>query len=267
MGESEREPGGQPSVPLQMIVTTWAAYYFDSLLINPCSWVKVYGPAGHTINCTVLPGVEMIGLANPDDTTPLPSILYPGNGQSYGSDSTYPAILNDDGYTWFLVRGKFSATTKAASELFFTSVQAEDANGDGNSVSKQPSFQLYSDGNPSCDPTVHFEGYNYTTGAPADGLTPCCIYVQADPGKSGGYVRVQITDKNSSAQIVGAPETRQPQWLDVPLESDGTAAILIVDPKDEAVPFTIGLPYAQGTNHLGPFTMYFHSFPYLPGSQ
>jgi hypothetical protein len=208
----------------------------------------------------------MIGLADPDDTTQLPSILYPGDGQSYGSD-TYSPMLNDDGYTWFLVRAPYSATSQMASESFFTSVQAEDANGDGNSVSKQPAFQLYSDGNPSSDPTVSFNSYNYTTGAPADGLTPCCIYVQADPKSSGGYVRVQIADKESSASIIGAPPTRVPQWRDVPLERDGTAAILIVDPKDEAVPFTIGLPYAQGTNQLGPFTTYFHSFPYVPGRE
>lgn len=265
MGETKRERDGEPSVPLQMIVTTGAAYYAKHYLINPCNWVKVYGPPGETIDCTVSYGLEMIGVPDPGDTTQLPSILYPGNGQSYGSD-TYSPALNEAGFTWFLVRAKQSTVSQATSELLVGTVYADVHKDPNNSIAKMPTFGLYLDGNPNNDPTVHFEGYNYTTGAPADGLTPCCIYVQADddPSKSGGVVRVEIKDKTSSAAIVGAP-TAHPLWLDVALESDGTAAILIVDAKAEAVPFTIGLPYAEGTNLLGPFTMYFDSFPYVPG--
>lgn len=255
MAGTTRDTGENATVPLRMIVTSRAAYYADGISLKPCNWVKVDGPAGHTMNCNLSSGGEIIGLNDPNDGSQLPSILYGGDGTSYGTGPYLPT-LDENGFTWFLVRGENPSLPHAASELLVVTVNVTDENDDSNTATKYPTFQDYSDANPQNDPNQHLVGYDYTTGAPADGVTPCCLYVQADSA-SWGVVRVTVTA--GSATVVGSPP-EHPHWNDVNLQSDGCATILLVDTNAESVKFTIGLPKAPGTDQLGPFTLDFLSF-------
>lgn len=259
MGGTKRETAGHDAVALQAIVTTQAAYYYaDGISLKPCNWVKVYGAPGHTVVCNVTAGGAIIGLSDPNDGSQLPGILNDGDGASYGT-GPYRPMLDADGFTWFLIRGTRSISTQtqaSASNLLLIAGTVADQDDPNHPVSIFPSFQDYWDANPQNDPNQHFVGYAYMSGAPSDGVTPCCVQVKADSA-DWGFVRVTV---NGHATVVGAT-SEYPQSRDVNLQSDGCASILLVDTAAESVQFTIALPNAPGTDQLGPFTVRFQAFP------
>ncbi|HVW53572.1 MAG TPA: hypothetical protein VHC91_24720 [Trinickia sp.] len=258
MGGAKRDTAGHDTVSLQAIVTTQAAYYYaDGISLKPCNWVKVHGAPGHTMICNVTVGGEIIGSSDPNDGSQLPGILMAGEGTSYGT-GPYRPMLNADGFTWFLIRGTRSKSTLAsASNLLLISGSVADQDDPDHPVSLSPSFQDYWDANPQNDPNQHFVGYAYTSGAPSDGVTPCCVQVKAD-SSDWGVVRVAVT--SGHATIVDA-SSEHPQWRDVKLQSDGCATILLVGKTEESVQFTMTLPNAPGTYQLGPFAVRFQAFP------
>lgn len=260
MDGMKRETGEHDAVPVQAIVTAQAAYYYaEGTSFKPCNWVTVYGAPGHTVICNVGAGGEIVGASDPSDTSQLPSILHDGDGVSYGT-GPYTPILNRRGVTWFLIRGTRPPSAHAyASNLLSIEGDVADQDDPAHPATLSATFRDYWDANPQNDPDEHFIGYAYTTGAVADGLTPCCIYVKAD-SQDLGFVRVTVSGElpgtKCSASIVGAPPAH-PDWCDVKLQSDGSATILLVDTVAELVSFTLGLPNAPGTDQLGPFAMRF----------
>lgn len=260
LSDNKHETKEHATVDLQMIATSQAAYYADHFPLKPCNWVKVYGPPGHTLTCNISAGEgEIIGLSNPSDNSQvsqLPSILYDGDGTSYGA-GPYSPTLDTKGVTWFLVRGRYSSKNHAMSELAVITVNAKDQQDEENSATKEPTFQNYWDANPQNDPNQHFICYNYTSRVPADGATPACIYIKADSA-SPDVVRVNVTEGN--ATVIGAPP-KHPHWRDVTLDGNGYATILLVNKAAESIKFTIGLPNVPGTDQLGPFKVDFYSFP------
>lgn len=248
MGSDNREATAPPTGTPAIISTAQAAYYAEGTSLQPCCWVNVYGPPGDTMVCNVSENATLL--------VPPPQ-SYDGDGASYGT-GPYNAILDVNGMASFIVRAQFpSPSINARSNLLLVTASARDPRG-GPPLFGYPTFQPYTDANPQNLKTEHFVAYNYTTGAPADGLTPCCIYVKADSAK-WGVVQIDIVTKNSLAKVVGA--TRE-GWVN--LQSDGSAVIVLTDIKAEIVQFTIGLPHAPGTDQLKPFTVNFCEYPGYP---
>lgn len=250
MDDAERESGGKPTVPVRMWITSPAAYYDESLSIRPCNWVKVHGPRGHTMNCSVAMGGEIVAPRDRDD---IPGTLYNGDGIPLDT-GPYQPVLDEHGFAWFLVRARSPALHKRVSGLLTVSTTVWDQDDPDNSDTKSPSFQDYKDATAHDRPNEHFIGYASTTGAPADGVTPCCIYVMTDQSGTAGMLRVTIV--TGSATVFGVVPTN-PRQYDVPLESDGCAAVSIVDALAEPVECTVRLLNVPGTDQLAPIAMHF----------
>ncbi|WP_442808618.1 hypothetical protein [Trinickia soli] len=239
MDSDNREPAGQAPASVKVVATTLAAYYIDDNSLNPCCWVNVYGPPGDTVYCD-LTGGELI--------VPPPDNLYDGDGTSYGT-GTYKATFDiNGGGVAFVVRAPYSLALNDISKLFSIVVTAKDPSG-GPTATGNPSFQKYTDANPYNHPNKHLVGYNFTTGAAADGIAPCCVYVKADSNK---WKIVTVTVDGSATIFPTKSQTR-----DVELEEDGTAVIVIVDKTAEIVNVNVSLPHSPGTDALGPFQVSF----------
>ncbi|CAB3716827.1 hypothetical protein [Trinickia soli] len=240
MDSDNRDPAGQAPASVTVVATTLAAYYIDDNSIKPCCWVNVYGPPGDTVYCD-LTGGELI--------VPPPGNLYDGDGTSYGTGPYKTTFDNNGGGVAFLVRAPYSLAPPDVSKLFAIVVTAKDPSG-GPTATGNPSFQKYTDANPYNHPNKHLVGYNFTTGAAADGVAPCCVYVKADSDK-WKVVRVSV---DGSATIVASGGSQQ---RDVELEEDGTAVIMIVDKTAETVNVNVSLPNSPGTEALAPFQVSF----------
>lgn len=91
---------------------------------------------------------------------------------------------------------------------------------------------------------------NHSTGAPADGLTPCSVYLKTAPSSGGKLnaaitlVRVRITSASGSAAIVGYEGS---SMADILLNSDQSAEIDIVSSAAESVSVELSLPESSGS--------------------
>lgn len=254
MGGAKHESGGKPTVPVKLWITSPAAYYDDSLSVSPCNWVKVHGPRGHTMSCNVGAGGEIVA---PSDPQNVPGTLYSGDGIPLGT-GPYEPVLDEHGFAWFLVRARSPALPKRVANLLMVPTTVWDRDDPDNSDTKNPSFQDYTDAGAHDRSNEHFIGYASTTGAPADGVTPCCIYVMTDQSGKAGTLRVTIV--TGSATVFGVQPTN-PRQYDVPLENDGCAAVTIVDTIAEPVQCTVRLLNVPGTDQLAPITMRFVTVP------
>lgn len=250
MDSDNREPAGQAPASVTVTATTLAAYYIDDNSLKPCCWVNVYGPPGDPVSCDLTDG-ELI--------VPPSGNLYDGDGTSYGTGPYVPKFDNNGAGVAFLVRAPYSSAPNDVSKLFAIVVNAKDLKG-GPVATGNLAFQKYTDANPYNHSNKHLVGYNFTTGAAADGIAPCCVYVKADSDK-WGVVRVSV---DGSATIVasGGLQTR-----DVNLAEDGTAVIMIVDKTAETVNVNVSLPRSPGTDALSQFQVSFAAVPKVSASE
>lgn len=256
MSRAKHDAAGQPSAPIQLSVSTGAAYFDGSLSIAPCDWVKVSGPPGHTMSCSVAAGGEIIGLPDPKDESGFPSALYDGglsSGISYGT-GPYPPVLDENGFAWFLVRCSSDNARRALLELLEVTVTVFDQKDAANSAQQFPVFQDYTSANSNTNRNEHFVAYNYTTGAPADGATPCSLNLitdqkTTDPANVG---HVQVTVSGSATVFGFSPTNHEasPKQYKIPLGADGCAAVQILDRTAETVTCTVVLLGVPGSDHL-----------------
>ncbi|MFM0229469.1 hypothetical protein [Paraburkholderia sediminicola] len=237
---------GAVTVPLQLTTTQNAAYTSSDLPdMSPCNWATVYGPEGHTADCSVGSGGE---IWSPDGKT------------SYGTGPYSPTLEFDPDVKHGLARFRITAkdsTFAAAEKLLAVTVFAQDRQDPSNQApAGSATFQEFYDGG-----DTHFVGYNYTSGAPNDGVTPCSVYMQVDPEVDGKdritYVLVTV---DGHATIKNA-DPQYPQWRKVPLSSDGCATVDILDKTVEVVNVTLGLPQSPDSDSIGPFQIGFTVFP------
>jgi len=98
---------------------------------------------------------------------------------------------------------------------------------------------------------IEFIAYNYTTGAPADGKTPCTVYLMVDR-KPNDVSKVRIHVDNG-ALIKGYYH----DTADIPLGADGSATIEITNVNDGKVSVILtSAPFASDNDQVN-FDIFF----------
>lgn len=226
---SASTPSGRLNRPLQVNATQGAAVTdLNSLPLQPCNWVSVYGEPGQHI------------IANVD--TPL-------NIPEADNSSYYDFHLNEQGYANFRVVCTHHAEARAAYILYLY-----DDDNPQNHVERPLTFAPYFVGNGA------ITAYNYTVGAPANGLTPCSIYVVVDMSAHSSVNSISVrVDQN--AVIANSPDPSQ-KIFNVPLDSDGCATINITNKFSEEVFTSLTLSQSPDGEHIS-FKLPFITFPSL----
>lgn len=197
---------------LQLCVSTGAAVTdYEAIHVHPYNQGVVSGPPGTTVV------LQMSGKALFNETM----------------STTYETNLNEEGLAYF----KAMATKNGLVEI--SSYKKRNPGDNSGLVSCY--FSNYVTGNDKI-PYV-----NYTTRAPANGKTPCSLYIKTATlpamitGQELSVIRVNVS---GSAEIVGYPGCRT---ADIHLHTDKSAEIDIINIVAEEVVVTISLPESSGS--------------------
>lgn len=102
---------------------------------------------------------------------------------------------------------------------------------------------------------IEFIAYNYTTGAPADGKTPCTVYLMVDR-KPNDVSKVRIHVDNGAVINGYYHDT-----ADVTLDSDGSATIEITNNNEGKTSVTLtSAPFASDNDRVN-FDIFFKKQP------
>lgn len=203
---------------LSMIISTGAANTdYDTIHLHPYNQGVVKGPAGATAILSV------VGDAVFDET---------GRG-------IYQPVLNESGESRFKLRSVVQGTSE---------ISAEAMSNPGVGVSQFVRFGAYTKGN------GNIQYLNYSTGAPANGETPCSVYLKTaqSSGLHAEITRVRVT-VSGSAVIDGYSG----QSADILLNSDKSAEIDIKNTVAETVRVELSLPESSGS--INRFSLVFNS--------
>lgn len=210
---------------LQVSVTNGAAHPSDDYPhLRPCNHGTIFGPPGWPVTASVTTGAVIAEATGKDPTT-------------------YQTILDKDGLAHFRV----SSQTES-----LITVVASSATLAGASPVANMTFDEYYDG------SAGIEGYNYSTHAPSDGVTPCSICAVVVASLKTDELTVTV---DGGARIKNA-DPENPQTRDVPLNDDGSASVDITDTTAETVNVTM---FVRG--QPGPpvkFSLQFVTFPPPP---
>lgn len=193
---------------LSMIISTGAVNTdYDAIHLYPFNQGSIRGPAGATVILSV------VGKAVFDES---------GTG-------TYQPVLNESGQSSFKLRSAVQGNAE---------VSAEAASNPGSSIQQIVRFGAYTKGN------GNIQYLNYSTGAPANGLTPCSVYLKTaqSSGLRAEITRVRVT-VSGSAVIDGYSG----QSADILLNSDKSAEIDIINSVAETVNVELSLPESSGS--------------------
>lgn len=176
---------------------------------NAYSAVTVFGPPGQQVFVSVSD----------------PALIYTPSGTG---EDTVSGPLDENG----IARYKVYQPSLAAGAGISTLVAAQPGPGDTSNVAPadgQATFLDYQTG------PGDIIGYAHTTGAAADGVAPCSVYIKADPSTSATSVRVTLT---GNAVIKGHPHLP----ADIPLSPDTKfCSFDVTDMHAEPVTVTIEL--------------------------
>lgn len=164
--------------------------------LNPQNIVTIYGLPGNKFYATT-----SIGAFIADDNVDVDQITL---------------TLDEAGKGNFYVRSPFEHKNIENSEEFSAVLMIYPQ----EDINKVISFPLIFGNYRQSDEAIVFTAYNYTTGAPADGKTPCSIYLFIDREHNGdiNQIRVRV---NNNALIDGYNK----DWADIPLKEDGSATV------------------------------------------
>ena len=190
----------------------------------PCDQVCVYGPSNVIVSAAV--GIGM-------------SILQSNDGH------TYEFSLDETG------RGYFSVAQDYQQQLILavTTVAIYVRDDPQNELELTASFSPYRVGQGA------IRAYNYTTGAAADGRTPCSVYILTENNTGINNILVTVDDH---AMIQFLSSTTQRQMI--PLDDQGNAAINIVNSVSESVTVCLIVPESPDGEYVC-FTLKFLVFP------
>lgn len=152
------------STGLSMIISTGAANTdYDAIHFHPYNQGVVKRPAGATVI------LSAVGDAVFDES---------GAG-------TYQPVLNESGESSFKLRSAVQSNSE---------ISAEAMSNPGASVSQNVRFGAFTKGNGD------IQYLNYSTGAPANGVTPCSVYLKTAPssGLRAEITRVRVTVSGSA---------------------------------------------------------------------
>lgn len=206
--------GGNVS-DLNMCISTGAVNTdYDSIHVYPYNQGILKGPAGARVTLS----------------TNVPSVVFKESGTI-----AYTPTLNEIGRASFRLQSTIQGGV---------SVNAYEVSHPDVSMQKNVTFGPYTRGE------GNIKYLNYTTGAPADGLTPCSVYLKT--AESSGVklnaaitkVRVMLTSASGTAVIVGHEGESAPEII---LNSDQSAEIDIVSMAAESVSVELSLPESSGS--------------------
>ncbi|WP_434525058.1 hypothetical protein [Photorhabdus asymbiotica] len=164
--------------------------------LNPQNIVTIYGLPGHKFYATTSIGASIV-----DDNVDVDQIIL---------------TLDDAGKGHFYVRSPFEHKNIENSEEFSAVLMIYPQ----EDINKVISFPLIFGNYRQSDEAIVFTAYNYTTGAPADGKTPCSIYLFIDRENNDDINKIRIR-VNNNAIIDGYNK----DWADIPLKEDGSATV------------------------------------------
>ncbi|NKC22780.1 hypothetical protein HED50_14380 [Ochrobactrum oryzae] len=157
--------------------------------------------------------------------------------------------MNEQGYANFRAVCTHHAEARALYALYLY-----DDDNPQNHAEESLTFAPYFVGNGA------ITAYNYTVGAPANGLTPCSIYVVVDMSAHSSVNSISVrVDQN--AVITNSPDPSQ-KIFNVPLDSDGCATINITNKFSEEVFTSLTLSQSPDGEHIS-FKLPFVTFPTL----
>ncbi|EPY7113967.1 hypothetical protein ACXEHT_004841 [Klebsiella variicola] len=207
------------SSDLSMVISTGAANTdYDAIHLYPFNQGVVKGPAGATVILSV------VGDAVFDES---------GSG-------TYQPVLNESGQSSFKLRSAVQGNAE---------VSAEAASNPGVTVQQLVRFGAYTKGN------GNIQYLNYSTGAPANGLTPCSVYLKT--AQSSG-LRAEITQVRVTVSGSALIDGYSGQSADILLNSDKSAEIDIINSVAETVSVELSLPESSGS--INRLSLVFKSF-------
>jgi hypothetical protein len=202
-----------------------------SELPNAYSAVTLFGPPGQQIVLSV------------GDTALI-------HTQQGGKDTVY-ATLDEQGLARFQVYVPALAAGSGISSLVYAQPDSADI-GVIAPASQQATFRDYQAG------PGDIVGYAYTTGAAADGMAPCSVYIRTSATTSEASVRVTVT---GTAVIKGHPHNAN--GTDIPLNPNTHCCSFdVTDMHAEAVTVTV---FLNGSDPL-PLALRFFNFP-APGGK
>ncbi|OSN03452.1 hypothetical protein [Lonsdalea iberica] len=191
-----------------MVISTGAANTdYNAIHVYPFNQGIIKGPAGSTVILSIV-----------------------GDAVFYESGSaTYQAILNQNGQSSFRLYSSVQSNVQ---------VYAEASSNPGASVQQLVRFGPYSKGN------GNIQYYNFTTGAPANGLIPCSIYLKTAQSSAlrAEISKVRVTVSGSATIDGYASKT-----ADILLNSDKSAEIDIINSVAETVDVELSLPESSGS--------------------
>ncbi|KAA1179712.1 hypothetical protein [Photorhabdus heterorhabditis] len=164
--------------------------------LNPKNIVTLYGLPGYKFYATTSIGASIV-----DDNIDVDQITL---------------TLDETGAGHFYVRSPFEHKNIENSEEFSAFVMISPQ----EDMNKVISFPLIFGNYRQSDEAIVFTAYNYTTGAPADGKTPCSIYLFIDRENNDDINQIRIR-VNNNAVIEGYNK----DWADIPLKEDGSATV------------------------------------------
>ncbi|CAQ84625.1 MULTISPECIES: hypothetical protein [Photorhabdus] len=164
--------------------------------LNPKNIVTIYGLPGHKFYATTSIGASIVdGNIDVDQIT---------------------LTLDETGKGHFYVRSPFEHKNIENSEEFSAVLMISPQ----EDINKIISFPLIFGNYRQSDEAIVFTAYNYTTGAPADGKTPCSIYLFIDRKNNDDINQIRIR-VNNNALI----DCYNKDWADIPLKEDGSATV------------------------------------------
>lgn len=125
------------------------------------------------------------------------------------------------------------------------------------SITKSASFNSYKSGE------RHFKFYNYTSGAPNDNKTPCCIYIGVDQGTDIGPLTTAVARASGNSNIANGQRSTGYSTLDI--DKYGCVEIKITSQYSGADTITVALPESPDGEFLQ-LKLNFLKFPIWSGS-
>jgi hypothetical protein len=201
------EAGVTPPADLDMHLTMGAAVYDpDTIKVDPINRGVLKGKPGVSVTLAL----ENIGTSFVET-----------------NDTVYQTILSEDGRAYFGVR---STTIGSINVTAYESDHADIM------VDKQTIFSPYAAG------IGNILFINHTTSAPADGETPCSIYL-----KTAGSSREEITMVSVTVGGNAIIDGYNSQTAEILLNSDKSAEIDIINTFPEDISVELSLPESSGS--------------------
>lgn len=191
-----------------MVISTGAANTdYNAIHVYPFNQGIVKGPAGSTVVLSV------VGDAVFDES----------------GAATYQTILNQNGQSSFKLRSSVQSNVL---------IYAESSINPGASVQQLVHFGPYTKGN------GNIQYYNYSTGAPANGLIPCSVYLKTAQSSALGAEISKVRVTVSGSAIIDGYSSNT---ADILLNSDNSAEIDIINSVAETVDVELSLPESSGS--------------------